>query len=158
MNDIIFTRIMVGDFDAYTRLIEDTDINIKNERGASLLQIAIAYRRNDIALDLIARGIQLNQLDGDLRNELQTALYTYLSDVAIKLISCGVDLNHRDRHGNNALWYAATHPKRDLDLVRLLVEKGSDTQTKNDAGRSPLSAAQERGDKELLEVLQSGDT
>ena len=146
---------MARDFESYENLIEETDINIKNENGASLLRIAVAYGSEDIALDLIARGIDIDQRDRKGTTELQNALLVNLPKVAYQLIAQGADLHHRDHYGNNALWYASTHPKRDLELVRLLVEKGSDIITQNAAGRSPIDAAQERGDELLLEILRN---
>lgn len=151
----IFARIMVRDFESYAALIEETDINIKDEDGASLLRRAIAFGSEEIALDLISRGIEIDQVDESGSTELQNAFWKGFWKVGAELVKRGADLHHRDKHGNNALWYASTHPKADLDVVRLLVEKGSDVHTKNVAGRSPLDAAKERGLTRLVEIMEN---
>jgi ankyrin repeat protein len=144
---------MARDFENYAKLIEETDINAKDEDGASLLRIAVAFGSEDIALDLLARGIQIDQKDRSGSTELQNAFVLGLRKVAVELIDRGADLNHRNNHGNNALWYAATNPRPNYDMVRLLVEKGCDAKTKNRAGRSPIDAARERNDETLLEIF-----
>jgi len=151
----IFARIMARDFANYERLIENTDINMKDEDGASLLRIAVAFGSDDIALDLIARGIEIDQKDRGGSTELQNSLVKGFWNVAVELIARGADLHHRNKHGNNAVWYAATHPRPDYDIVRLLVENGSDVTTKNNAGRSPIDVARELGDSKMIEILQS---
>ncbi|MDI1241877.1 MAG: ankyrin repeat domain-containing protein [bacterium] len=151
----IFARIMVGDVENYAKLIQATDINLKDEDGASLLRIAIAYSSEEIALDLLSRGIEINQADGKGSNELQNAFWKGFWSLGVELVKRGADLHHRNKHGNNALWYASTHPKVDYNVVRLLVENGSDVHTKNVAGRSPLDAAKERGQLELVEILEN---
>lgn len=151
----IFARIMVRDFESYATLIQETNIDAKDEEGVSLLRVAIAYGSEDIALDLVSRGIEINQLDGKGSNELQNAFWKGFWRLGRELVERGADLHHRNEHGNNALWYASTHPHPDYDLIRLLVEKGSDVSTKNNAGRSPLDAAKERGNTKLVEILES---
>jgi hypothetical protein len=154
----IFTQIMLGDFDGYSRLIEATDINAKDEDGASLLRVAIAFSNEEIALDLVSRGIEINQLDEGGSNELQNAFWKGFWKVGIELVNGGADLHHRNKAGNNALWYASTHPKVDYDVVRLLVAKGGDIHTKNVADRSPLDAAIERGQSDLVQILEGSDS
>ena len=152
----IFARIMVRDIENYKSLIQSTPLNMKDRNGASLLRIAIAYGSEPIALDLVDRGIEIDQPDGRGTTEIQNALTKGFWELARRLLARGASLSHRDRHGNNALWYATTNPRPDYELIRLLIANGSDIQTKNDWGRSPLDAAKERGDDKMLEILESG--
>ena len=151
---IIFARIITGDIDGYRHLMEVTPINSKSQRGASLLQIAIAYGSEEIAIDLVDRGIEIDNKTPMEVTELQDALVMGFNVLARKLVARGADLFHRESHGNNALWYASTHPRPDYDLVKQLVDAGSDVHTKNRAGRSPLDAAKERGNEKMIEVLE----
>ncbi|MBP6004314.1 MAG: ankyrin repeat domain-containing protein [Pyrinomonadaceae bacterium] len=152
----IFARIMVRDVDSYQRLIESTPIEAKDENGASLLRIAIAYGSEPIALDLVDRGIEIEQLDRKGKNEIQNSFYKGLWELGRRLIDRGANLEHFDWYGNNALWYAVTHPRPDYELLKLLVKAGSDVQTKNRAGRSPRDAARVIGDSKMIEILETG--
>lgn len=147
---------MVRDIEAYMQLIERTDLEIKDEDGASLLRIAVASGAEEIALDLVSRGIEIDQPNRKGTTELQNAFMQGFWELGRRLIERGASLEHFDWYGNNALWYASTHPRPDYELVRLLVEKGSDVSTKNRAGRSPLDAAKERGDSRMVEMLEAG--
>lgn len=151
----IVARIMVRDIEAYKRLIEQTDLEIKDKDGASLLRIAVAYGAEDIALDLVSRGVEIDQLTKSGMTELQTAFWRGFWHLGRKLIERGASLEHFDSNGNNALWYAVTHPRPDYELIEQLVNAGSDVQTKNRAGRSPLDAAQQIGDSRMIKILEA---
>src|SRR5688572_23468092 len=152
----IFARIMARDFTAYTELIEETALDLKDEDGASMLRIAIAFGSEDIALDLISRGIEIDQKDRSGTTEIQNAFVKGMNRAGLALLERGANIHHFNNYGNNALWYAATHPRPDYEIVSLLVEKGSDILTKNSAGRSVLDAARERNDTKLIEILEAG--
>lgn len=145
---------MVKDVDSYRTLIELTPIETKDENGVSLLRIAVASGAEEIALDLVSRGIEIDQLSKSGMTELQTAFWRGFWDLGRKLIERGASLEHFDSNGNNALWYAITHPRPDYDLLKLMVRAGSDVQTKNRAGRSPLDAARQIGNSKMIEILE----
>ena len=145
---------MAGDIDGYLKMIGTAEIGYKDDRGSSLLQIAIAYRREEIALDLIERGVSLNNISVDGMNELQSAIYQGLFLVAERLLERGIDVKNVDKHGNEALWYASTHPEPSLDLIKKILEMGGDPHALNKCGRSPLDAIA-RSDSELAALLES---
>ncbi len=148
---------MCRDFEGYKSLIRSTPIHAKNPDGASLLRIAIAYGSEPIALDLVQRRIEIDQPDRNGATEIQNALNKGFWNLARRLLENGASVAHRDDFGNNAVWYAVTHPKPDYDLVKLLIQNGSDIEGKNQAGRSPLDFAKEIGDSQMVEILEGFD-
>ena len=63
MTNEIFSIIRNGLTEHYHLSISSTPINCDNELGQNLLQEAIAYYRNSIAVDLVNRGININHQD-----------------------------------------------------------------------------------------------
>lgn len=56
-----------------------------------------------------------------------------------------------DGEGNTVLYYAIS--KNNVELVRLLIEKGSSVKHMNDAGTTPLQLAMQNGNKEIVNFL-----
>lgn len=56
-----------------------------------------------------------------------------------------------DEEGNTVLYYAIS--KNDVELTRLLIEKGSSVKHINDAGNTLLQLAMKNGSKEILKLL-----
>lgn len=71
-----------------------------------------------------------------------------------RLLATGeADLDAQDGKGNTALMVAASG--KQIDTVRLLLTKGANPQIKNLSGDTALSLAQNRGDSEAVQALQS---
>ncbi|MBX3287743.1 MAG: ankyrin repeat domain-containing protein [Acidobacteria bacterium] len=153
----VFQEVRAGDLEVYNKFIDNIDINIVNERGGNLLHAAISYRRNDIALDLIRRGIDINHQGVNGATALQYALELKQQDMAVAIIEAGADVNIRDSHGNNALWTAVFNARGNYEMVELILKNGGDAFTKNNAGRSPLDFAVQIGDKDLVSLLESSN-
>ncbi len=151
----IFARIMAHDIENYYHLMRLVPVNAKDDNGVSLLRLAIAYGSEPIAVDLVDRGIEIDQPDENGRTEIQNAFAKGFWETGRRLVSRGASLTHRDHFGNNALWYAAMHPRPDYELIKLLVDHGSDVGTKNIAGRSPMDGAKERSRDKLIEIFMS---
>jgi uncharacterized protein len=151
---MIFQEVRFGSLEKYYSFIDSIDINILNERGGNLLHDAISYKKKEIALDLIAKGINVNQQGNKGMTPLQHALELKDYDVVYAIIEAGADVNIRDSYGNNSLWTAVINAG-DYGLVKLILEKGGDALTKNKAGRSPLDLANQIGDEQLIKLLKS---
>ncbi len=151
----ILAAFMRGDSRTYFELIEKVPINVCDDRGANLLQLAIAYDSTESATDLVDRGIDLNHV-GDLgMTALQCAIVSKRNVIANLLVKRGADVHQRDHHGNNALWYAVLNSRGNHELVELILEKGGDPRNSNLANRSPIDLAKQIGDTLLAEKLAS---
>lgn len=137
----------------YYSNIDDIDIDILNEYSQNLLHHAVAKDRVEIAVDLIARGINVNQKDYNGQTPLHYAAVHRRTEIVREIINGGGDVNIRDNYGNNALWTAVFNARGNYEIVKLFTDKGGDALTKNKAGRSPLDFARQIGDKKLIEIL-----
>lgn len=151
----LFSIIRTGTFTEYARRIEETGLKIKNSNGSNPLHMAIAYDRSDIAIDLLARGINVNDPNGEGMTALQTAIISGRTDLAREILKLGPDVNIRDNYGNNSLWYAVFYYRGNDELIRSILQMGGDAITKNKAGRSPIDFAGEGGIHEISELLAS---
>lgn len=72
--------------------------------------------------------------------------------VAVKrFLAAGINVNERGRHGVTALMAATS--KRDLSLVRLLLDNKADPNAQDDDGIAALSIAASRGNSEIVAAL-----
>lgn len=122
-----------------------------DEFGRNLLQEAISSCRNDIAIDLINKGIDINHQDNKGLSPLHFCTQYNNITIAELLLQKGVNVNMIDIYGNNPLWYAVFNG--DYHLVKLLIKYGADAQNKNNAMRSPLDFAKQIEDTEMTTIL-----
>jgi uncharacterized protein len=149
----IFRIIRYGNIDSYKKHITNFDINSRNEFGQNLLQEAIAYKKRDVALDLLSRSIDVNNQD----ETGATALH-YFRDfpdflLAEEIIKKGGRLDIDDKYGNTPLWYVIGIPKLNYEIIQLFINHGADPTIKNKANRSPIDVAIRRKDEKLLKIL-----
>lgn len=152
-NDIFFI-IKYHSYEEYKKVIPDVDINICDEYGYNLLQIAIAEWKDDIAMDLIQRGIDIDYRTpkgGD------TALHFCMSfkndKIAEVLLQRNAKVNFYDKYGNEPLWDAVRH--QNYELAKLFVEHGADINHKNKNNISPLDLAKRMNYVKMIDILMS---
>lgn len=157
MKDIFYLIEHASESDIINALVS-IDINIVNEYKQSLLHEAIVSNRQDIALGLIRKRIELNIGDKKKQTALHYVAHRKITALAIALVQAGADVNCKDIYGNNPLWTATFNSKgTDYDIVRILVKAGSDPHNKNDAGRSAMDFAKQIGDGTLVALLSKGE-
>ncbi|MBO5615001.1 MAG: ankyrin repeat domain-containing protein [Prevotella sp.] len=153
MKTDLFMCIFRGDVKEYNRLVKKIkDIN-ECEDESSWLHYALASNNysEDIVLDLINRGIDINKLDPDGASPLEYCCEYKNLKIAKILLEKGAIVNTVDKWGNNPLW-RAMH-KWDHEMARLLMKYGADPNNVNKVGKTPLSAAREKGDEEMVAIL-----
>jgi len=106
----------------------------------------------EIADELIRRGIGLDLQDEDGATALIIATVWRKAAIAELILRSGARVDVTDDHGNQALWYAVRDPKRDDDVIRLLMRFGADPHHRNRCGKTPVDAARKRGIASLVEV------
>lgn len=155
----LYTIAKLGDLELFKEKFDIQLMNIKNERGSSLLHYAISGKQFDIALFLIEQGIDVNLKNSDGQTALHLLASNQNINILNELLHKDVDVNIRDKYGNSAFWSAVFNCKgKNYEFVELLLKKSPDIRTKNNAGRSPLDFALQINDTKLITLLESTHT
>lgn len=130
------------------------DVNARDKYGETALHWALQWSDTPQALVelLLDKGANVNEQDNDSQAPLYEACMVGNKSAAEILLAHGADVNDgEDVYGYTAL-HAAVSAKN-LELVKLLVEKDADILVKNKQGRDPLAMAASEGETEILRFL-----
>ena len=152
--DDLFPIIRYGTYEQYEKGISDVDINT-TDGDYNFLGTAIAYCKDDIAKDLIARNININYQGTDDVTPLHLCAMYDNFEIAKLLLQKQAEINVYDYYGNNPLWYAVFEANKteDYRMVKLFLEHGADIHHKNKADRSPLDLEKKVNDTALINLL-----
>ena len=141
-----------GDISTIKRLqAEGQNINEKDSRGATALMSAIWSKKPAVAKYLIESGadVKAKYNDGSGSDALIYAVsYGQLELINI-LLDKGADIESRDYQGDTPLVYAALHTIN-IDAVRILIKRGANVNTENNASRPLLGQLQDILTNDLL--------
>lgn len=118
--------------------------------------VAIKYGRIDEYKKLI-ESVDLNILNDSNMNMLQMAVIRKRDECVDDLLKRKIDLNNRDYRGEAALHYAAA--KKDVVVMKKLIERGADVNILDNYGNNPLWVAvfYAKGDYEAVKLLLKKD-
>lgn len=155
-DEIIFRYVSRNEIQYYNLWFrKPNDINIVNSFNESLLHVAISRGNDEIALDLIEKGINLNHQNNDGETALHYCLVRSNFLVFNAILDKDIDVNLVDKHGNSALWVAVRVKEDNLLIVERLLAKGANPNFKNNYGKSPLDLAKIFGKEELVKFFTS---
>ena len=149
----IFKVIRWESYDECREAIENADVDEVDDKGDNMLHIATSRGKKNIASDLINRGINIDKKGDEGKTPLHYALEMGDNEMATLLMSEGADVTITDDHGNQPLWSAVMNEEVKEDVIRLLVQHGSDPENQNEAGKSPLDIARRRQDDALIDLF-----
>ena len=180
MTDELFQAIEAGDVEGVRRLL-DGDTRLASARNADGLPAVLAalYRhREEIVPVILAAGPELDVFEaaavGDadrLRQLLDAdpaaatayaadgffplALAAYFGrpEAAWVLLDRGADVAATARNGMRVQALHSAVAGRHLDVVRVLVEAGADTNVHQHGGWTPLMGAAAHGDEDIVDLL-----
>lgn len=131
------------------------NINIKDKYDLTLLDLAIMYKRNDVAKLLIEKGIHLND------QNLDWTAHSGNAEIAELLIQKGLNVNAPKKHGLGVdrpcpccptpLYTAAYN--NHSDVVQLLLEHGANINGNGKNCYTPLHAAASRRAERTVKLL-----
>lgn len=183
MSQQFFEAIRAGDRDKVDALLKSdaTLLNARDEKGLGAYTSAKYSGRNDIAVLLLEKGVELDIFAACMAGAKERALQlirenpdligTYSHDgwtplhlacffgqpgIAEALLANRADVSARSRNPmQNAPLHAAA-AGRSKDAVRALLEHGADVNARQEGGWTALHAASQNGDVEMVQLLIAG--
>lgn len=131
----------------------NTNLNIINDEGQSLLILATLKDNLEIVELLIDSGVNVNLQDNSGNNALMVAIDNKIDfDIIKLLIISGTDINLRNNIGDTALIIAV---KKDssLTLIEFLINAGADINIINNNGDNALKIASEKKYNSIIKLL-----
>ncbi|MDD2716946.1 MAG: ankyrin repeat domain-containing protein [Candidatus Wallbacteria bacterium] len=132
---------------------EFNSLDTNELRDDTILQYAIHYNDQKIALDMISKSLEINQKGYKNDTPLMTAIEFKQTEIAELLIEKGVDVNAVNGNGMSALTLAVSHSM--FKISQLLIEKGADVNLVHPMGYTILDFAPSNISKDLLELIRS---
>ena len=129
------------------------DVDLADSGGRTMLMEAVIQKDSTLLEALIERGADVNRRDNRQWTALHFAAQNNDLTTGLKLMLAGADVNASDDCGNNVLLRAVFESRKDLQLVRELIERGANPAEKNIKGISARDLAVRFGDPELCKEL-----
>ena len=127
------------------------DVDLVNDRGHSLLQIAGLSGNLPAARELLDMGADPNAQGDDLRNALQAAATNGSEAIVRLLIDRGADINAQGGIDGNALQAAVIQGNE--ATIRLLLDRGADINARGGHYGNALQAAVAWGNEAIVHLL-----
>lgn len=142
--------------DEVIHLIEQGGVDVLDgEARTPLIRSACAGNKKLVAW-LLSKSANVNHQDRNGWAALYFAVQEKHLDVVLYLLESGASIDCKDTYGNTPLWRATFDARGQYDLVKLLMARGANPNSKNNADRSPVDFAIQIKDSELLKILQRG--
>lgn len=127
------------------------DINVKLNRGATPLFVAVLYRHFEVVKALLQRGPLVDMPMDDGYTPLYAAVLTEQLEVVQALLQCGASVNVLTNEGYTPLYTAAKMGQE--EVVKVLLSKGANPNAAGLAGITPLMTAVAKGNLSMVNIL-----
>ena len=135
----------------YLEHSDNINLNYVDQKGATLLDMAINERRTRISAKLIEMGIDIEGQNGE-RYLLNASK---MGDIGVveSVVEKGIDINVTNHHNETPLYRASLSGK--AEIVDFLMKRGADYNIARDDGTTPLMCAVKYEETETIEALLS---
>ena len=127
-------------------------INHINPEGQAPLHIAAGNGSVALMAALIQRGADVNLANADRQTPLLWAAWNNQAEAVALLIKSGADLEKSDLGGDTPLMLAAQN--NSVNAAKTLIASGANKYTANKQGRTAALLAEDKGFKELANLLK----
>jgi len=151
----LFQAARYGDITNVRKYLDlGANIEVKDYRGLTSLQIACVYGHLDVVSLLLDRGANVDAAGGSTgQTSLIFASMEGHLDVVKELLDRGANIEAADNfYGWNSLMMASSKGK--FNIVKELVDRGANIFAKNVGGVTARQAAEGRGFSEIAEFLR----
>lgn len=148
LKDEIFHAIQTGNLEGLKKLVGTENANIKDRSGHTLLHVATANEKNEIAKWLVSIGAEINvHCSGNTAVSLALAKGNFdLFDFYLK--------NNGDCKGRNQLNLLHEAANKDrCDIVETLIDKGADPNQLNNLHYTPLTISVSHRNVKISQLL-----
>ncbi len=121
---------------AKTLILRDVDVNVKDENGIPVLNMAIVRKNLSLVKALIEKRADVNAKDKDGNTPLILASNLGSSDILKTLLEAGAKIQDKDDQGNTALMHAGN-----TEVAQLLSKDEASLKEKNNDGLTPFLCA-----------------
>ncbi|HNR32696.1 MAG TPA: ankyrin repeat domain-containing protein [Candidatus Hydrogenedentes bacterium] len=137
---------------------QGTPVDARSGKGNTALHLAAENGAIDAVKALIASGADLSAKTSDEWRELPLHRAAYFSQdkVVAHFLDLGIDVNAKAATGSVPLTLSAE--KGDLDLVKLLLERGADVTVKGAQGLTAKEWAARRNQQATVDYLESWES
>lgn len=178
MSAELIEAVKAGDSDRVAGLLQQDSslLSAKSPDGISAILLALYHGKPEIARLFVDRGAVLdlheaaatgrldrlkelatpdrvNEAAADGFQPLGLACYFGHEEVAQYLIEAGADVSLASKNTMQVQPIHAATARRSFALVKLLLEHGADPNARQQMGYTPLDAARQNGDREIIELL-----
>ena len=138
----------------FVRLVNSKNVNLNLENNEGLTPLLYTIQENNLKMFniLIGKGVNINLENKNGISPLMYAINQRNYDMFNKLIEAGANINSKDKNNGNTLLHIAV-TKKDLKLVKFLIEKGANIDLQNKYGNTPLHLAVPYGYKDIVNFL-----
>jgi len=155
-------------------LSKNGNINVKDNNGKSLLDFAIRNKNKEIVKILLQKGLDINSKDNNGNTALFSAILEGNEEITKFLIQNGADVNSKNNSGQTLLPLLIERWSRNKDkdkhppiiklidvtltnkikeIVKILLQKGLDINSKDNNGNTALFSAILEGNEEITKFL-----
>ncbi|EAY04905.1 hypothetical protein TVAG_016770 [Trichomonas vaginalis G3] len=127
--------------------------NTKDDEGKSLLHLAVKHDSQDVGLMLIEEGLDINVKDNKGITSLMYCAEVGNTSMAKLLLSKGADVNSLNKENQNVLHMCCIY--NSFGVLQTCLEKYPHMNVKDKNGKTPLDIAKEKGNQEIIDVLNS---
>lgn len=140
LNDLISLQKLLS--------FRDDFIELTNEYGHTLLHYAVMEEKEELIIDLLTGGANINSLGNCGKTPLHIAVYSLHKDQIKRLLDYGADINAIDKYGKTVIEYA------NIDNMVLLCKEGAEFDPQSKVAYMLFDKAKQDKDDELLKILQ----
>ncbi|MDC6364523.1 MULTISPECIES: ankyrin repeat domain-containing protein [Flavobacteriaceae] len=147
----IFRTVCKGNLSRLDSLLQDNSINILDSRGRTLLHWSIGCQQKEAFDYLLKKGINLNHKDNDGRTPMYVAVLRNNEEYYDALVDAQPDHSWVELFGSSLLERAIIN--RSTLFVKKLINSGTNINTINKRGSTPLEIAKRTGNTEIYDLL-----
>ncbi len=149
----IFRTACNGNVENLDSMLVNTSVDLKDDRGKSLLHWAVACKQKEVFDLLINKGIEFNAIDDQEQTPLHIAVQFNNVEYCEYLIELQTNDIWHSLYGASLLELAILNNSK--ELTEILINSGVDINIKNNRGSTALEISQRLGADHISELLIS---